>query len=401
MSFPPSDMVAAFSRYLYFQRLEQMLVDRHPELQHRVHLSSTEPMYLKVELTSKKAVMLALMNLKPSTVWAVIDPVLHTAPSVWPLNTPNEILVDALHAHAVAYLAGVPVPSPWRWNESEPSAITELADRLDQQGVRVRQVVAHNPYRARGPFHDPHLTIADRAGAYANVSLSGAEVQVSLKPHLGWIVDWYDPTWGVWSRVDIGWSLGQGVSPIPGTHPRDLPVSAVADLISAGPEAWAAHEVWDTPGLPSSRQVSQEALFTLDAPTDSQPPGRTSTLEIVESVLGQLTTYGFGDLEEGDGDAPIRSDHFHIEWRDRAKDVSTSEMQRLNGVAAAAGENVAKRLILITNGGVSRPAAAFADRARAFVFRLDRGTGRLEARNTRAQEALLPRQPPVLEPWFP
>ncbi|WP_406440568.1 hypothetical protein OHB00_34220 [Streptomyces sp. NBC_00631] len=40
-----------------------------------------------------------------------------------------------------------------------------------------------------------------------------------------------------------------------------------------------------------------------------------------------------------------------------------SENQRLNGLAAAAGEEVPKRLIVIASGEISRPAADFADRA--------------------------------------
>ncbi|WKK25392.1 hypothetical protein QZH56_07235 [Streptomyces olivoreticuli] len=63
-------------------------------------------------------------------------------------------------------------------------------------------------------------------------------------------------------------------------------------------------------------------------------------------------------------------------------------------MAAAAGEDVPKRLILITSGGISRPASAFADQAKAFVFHLDRETRRLGAHNARAREVLLPRRAP-------
>ncbi|WP_338932307.1 hypothetical protein WEB32_25955 [Streptomyces netropsis] len=414
MPFPPGDMVSAFSRYLYFQRLEQLLHERHPELGHLVHVPSAEPLYLKVNLSSKKAAMLALIRFGPhSFAWAVVDPVLHTAPSVWPLDTPNEALVDALHAHASAYLAGEPLPSPWCWNESEPSGITELADLLDKRGTRVRRVVGLNRYRADGPFHEPRLTIADRsAGAYAEVTFPDADVQVSIKPHLGWIVDMYDPKWEVWSRVDIGWSLGQGISPRPGALLSDFPLSAVADLLSAGPKAWEMHDVWETPGaaqpIAEPSRASQEALFPVAAPTPmtldelfddptSQRPMRTGPQDTVLSVLGQLTAFGFGDVREGDGNAPIHSDHFHVEWRHQSKDLSTPEVQRLNGVAAAASEDVLKRLIVITSGGISRPASAFADQAKAFVFHLDRKTGRLGAHNARAQGVLLPRQAPGSE----
>ncbi|PWS47113.1 hypothetical protein DLE01_32140 [Streptomyces sp. FT05W] len=82
--------------------------------------------------------------------------------------------------------------------------------------------------------------------------------------------------------------------------------------------------------------------------------------------------------------------------------MSTSEVQRLNGLAAAAGDDVPKRLIVITTSGISRPAAAFADSAKAFVFFVDRSADKLVALNTRAQETLSPHTKPAdreLEPW--
>ncbi|MEU3752518.1 hypothetical protein AB0H17_07040 [Streptomyces olivoreticuli] len=406
MPFPPGDMIAAFGRYLHFQRLEQILIERHPELAHLVDRPAAEQSYLEVKLSSEKSAMLMLTKFRHSFAWAVVDPVLHTRPSVWPLDTPVEVLVDALHAYASAYLTGSPVPSPWRWQESELSEITELADHLDGRGVHVQRVVGQNRYRADGPFHETRLAIADRsAGAYAEVAFPDAEVRVSLKPHLGWIFDTYDPKREVWSRVDIGWSLGHGTSPRPGGSLQDFPVSAVADLLSAGRKAWQMHEVWETPEVSQTRHASQEALFTLATPrsmpldelfdgSTPQRPMRTSPRDIVESVLGQLATFGFGDVSEGDNNTPIHSDHFHIEWRNQAKDLSTPQVKMLNGVAAAASEDVLKRLIVITSGGISRPASAFADQAKAFIFHLDRRTGRLGAHNMRAQEVLLPRRTP-------
>ncbi|RRQ76300.1 hypothetical protein CQW39_22965 [Streptomyces griseofuscus] len=82
--------------------------------------------------------------------------------------------------------------------------------------------------------------------------------------------------------------------------------------------------------------------------------------------------------------------------------MSAPEVQRLNGTAAAADEELPKRLILITGGGLTRPAAEFADKARAYAFHLDRTTGRLTPLNSRALEASLPAYVPgtrVLDPW--
>ncbi|GLX47329.1 hypothetical protein Shyhy01_02790 [Streptomyces hygroscopicus subsp. hygroscopicus] len=93
---------------------------------------------------------------------------------------------------------------------------------------------------------------------------------------------------------------------------------------------------------------------------------------------------------------------FRIEWRSNGKDLSAREIQWLNGMAAAAGEKLPKHLILITGGGLTRPAAGFADKAKACAFHQDPTTGRLTALNYRAREASLPEDTPgtpELEPW--
>ncbi|WP_240677211.1 hypothetical protein [Actinacidiphila soli] len=57
---------------------------------------------------------------------------------------------------------------------------------------------------------------------------------------------------------------------------------------------------------------------------------------------------------------------------------------------------------MITSGGISRPAAAFADRAKAFIYHLDPATGRLVPLNSRADDVMPPGTEPDrydLEPW--
>lgn len=76
------------------------------------------------------------------------------------------------------------------------------------------------------------------------------------------------------------------------------------------------------------------------------------------------------------------------------KDLSAPALKALNGEAAAAGDDVPKRLMVITRAGLSKPAAAFADQAKAFVFQLDERTGRLTGLHARAREVPLPRDKP-------
>ncbi|WP_246203738.1 hypothetical protein [Streptomyces tailanensis] len=364
-------------------------------------------------------------------VWAIVDPDLDSDPSVWPVRTPDVVLIDALHAVASAHLAGEPVPSPWRWHESQPSEMTGLADLLDAQGVRVRRVAVDNGYFPYGPRYEPKLDFMDsgRGGSVLEAEFPEVFVRVSLKPALGWMVDVHSPLWDGWGRVELDWCLRGRSSAVPGMPRASVSVREIAELLCQGWEAWDVESTWEpprpaTPHSPESIFALQEPLFAdipvevaapnwfagfaklwNDGGEDGTRPGRSRTpcaSEIAEAVLHQLRDFGFGDLSEGDADTPIESDTFHIAWHSGRRPLSTSEVQRLNGMAAAAGEDVPKRLIVITGTGLTRPASDFANHAKAFAFYLDRTSGGLFAENTRAHEALLPTKDPVrrgLDPW--
>jgi hypothetical protein len=73
-------------------------------------------------------------------------------------------------------------------------------------------------------------------------------------------------------------------------------------------------------------------------------------------------------------------------WRAGQEDrLRLPELQRLNGVAAAAG----KLLMVISAGLVTRPALSFANEARAFVLDFDPRPGVLFNGNNRCAEAYL------------
>ncbi|MEU6891136.1 hypothetical protein ABZ934_04935 [Streptomyces sp. NPDC046557] len=386
MPFPPSDMLAAQSKWLYFQGLEHKLRERHPELAHRVFFNSGGTLlYLKVMLAGESGVALAMTRLGHTTAWTILDPKVDSEPSVWAPGTPGEVLVDALAAHASARLAGVPVASPWRWHQSERSEVTDVADLLTDKGVKVRRVVAGNRWFAYGPRFEPKLGIVESAkGDHVEAALPGSSiVRVSVTPNLGWLVDLHTPEWGAWGRVDLSRAVSGRVRATPGVPLAQASVDRVAEVITEGPGRWAY-------------AVAREP-FSHDAPPT--PFG----FDIAEAVLAQLPPLGFGDLKESDGDTLICSNSYHVEWYDReSKNLSKPELQRMNGLAAAAGDDTPKRLILITSSWLTRPAADFADQAKAFVFHFDRGTGRLEALNPRAREAMPPYDDPRkhdLEPW--
>ncbi|WP_225850620.1 hypothetical protein [Streptomyces sp. HPF1205] len=430
MPFPPSDMVAAFAVHLQFKSLEQALRKRHPALAERTGFDDSQGgMLLKVALTGGRSVALAHVRMGHAIVWAVVDPVLDSEPSVWPLNTPDDALVDAVAAHASAHLGGEPVASPWRWHESEPSEMTELADLLDAAGIRVRRVAAGNGYFAYGPRYALKLDIVGGyGGKFVEMEFPEAFVRVCLKPALGWLVDVHTPQWGGWGRLRLDRCLGRMSSPRPGLPRADVSVEEIAELLRKGPATWDMESPWtaspsraESSGFPEPMLL--EGLFE-DSPVQEMLPewreslggsaalddegtarhrvGPLAPQEITKAVLRQLTVLGFSDLQAGGAGVPIESGAFHFEWRSAAKDLSAPEIQRLNGLAAAAGDDLPKRLIVITSGGLTRPAADFADKAKAYAFRLNTATGRLTALNSLADEAALPVQAPgerALEPW--
>ncbi|MFD3467420.1 hypothetical protein ACFWWM_13815 [Streptomyces sp. NPDC058682] len=421
LAFPTGDMVAALGNFLYFQSLESTFLERHPELADRVEFNAAGPFFLKVNLSGGRSVALARVNYKHQVAWTVVDPSLHSDPSVWALDTSVEVLVGALYARAAAHLFDTPVPSPLCWDEGEPSDMTELADLLDARGVRVRRVVVGNRWFARGSRSDPELVLVrESAGAYVDAELADAFVRISLKPTLGWMVDAYIRDWGTWGRVDLARSLRDQSAAAPGVPRATVSVDEVADVIGKGPAHWGTSFPWEPVRRSAGRgripSMRQDSLFTVEEPEpaalalfedEAAPDPATSVTAagrgIPRAVVDQLNMLGFDAVSTSDFAAPIHSDGFDIQIRDGgAKDLSLSEVERLNGLAAASGEVLPKRLILVTGAGISRPAAAFADKAKAFVFQIDRSTARLSPLTARTREVMLPETAPRehdLDPW--
>ncbi|MGW3054442.1 hypothetical protein ACWC98_00730 [Streptomyces goshikiensis] len=421
MAFPTGDIVAAFGKFLHYQELESTFLDRHPDLADRVEFNAAGPFFLKVKLAGKRSVVLARVNYQHQVAWSIVDPSLHGDPSVWALDTPVDVLVDALHARAVTHLSGTPVPSPLRWDEGEPSDMTKLADLLDARGVRVRRVVAGNRWFARGSRSNPELVLVrELAGAYVDAELADAFVRISLKPALGWMVDAYVRDWGAWGRVDLSRSLWDQSAAAPGVPRASVSVDEVAEAIGKGPAHWGTSFPWEPVRRSAGRgripSMRQDSLFPVEEPEpdalalfedETAPDPATSVTApgrgIPRAVVDQLSMLGFDTVATGHFAAPIHSGGFDVQIRDGGtKDLSLSEVERHNGLAAAAGEVLPKRLILVTGTGISRSAAAFADKAKAFVFHIDRSTARLSPLTARTREVMLPDTAPRdhdLDPW--
>ncbi|WP_285760460.1 hypothetical protein [Nocardiopsis ansamitocini] len=419
MSFPTGDTTAS-GDFLRFRTLENTLLERHPDLTGRVEFNDFDPLLLKVTLSGERSVVLARVNFERRTAWTIVGPTPHSEPSVWALDTSVDVLADALHAHAAAHILGTPVPSPLRWDEGETSDMTRLADLLDAAGVRVRRVVAGNRWFAKGSRGAPELElVGESAGVYVDAELADSFVRISVKPATGWLVDAYIRDLGAWGRLDLAHALWGRQAAVPGVPTTEVTVEEMADLIGKGLDRWNDSFPWKltirstNPGSIPSNQ--QHALFPVEAPEpihrtlfeDAPPPdtgvSTTASRDIARTVVDQLTVLGFGNVHLGDSVAPVRSHGYDVQLRDGVrKDVSLAELERLNGLAAASGEEVPKRLILVTDTGISRQAAVFADRAKAFVFRIDRSTARLTPLTGRTRQVMLPDTAPPdhdLDPW--
>ncbi|MFF8771803.1 hypothetical protein [Kitasatospora sp. NPDC015120] len=80
--------------------------------------------------------------------WAVVGPKRSERPRIWRGVTPPDVLVDALHARAVAELERADEQTPWRWDEPAAGEIVVLADELVARGADVLMAVAQNRCRA-------------------------------------------------------------------------------------------------------------------------------------------------------------------------------------------------------------------------------------------------------------
>ncbi|MEV7579792.1 hypothetical protein [Streptomyces erythrochromogenes] len=405
MQFPPGDVVASFGMYLKFRSLADLLRMRHPDLAPMVSVPDIPPHYVKIDLGDTQGALLAITKIGGIHVWAVTAPGISSRPIILPLNgMSDENLVDTLHAAASAHVQGRSVASPWRWGESEVTPIVQLADQLTANGAVVHNVVGKNHYflyhHADG-WWDPRVGIA-RTGtrSYLDATYGDFAYRASHHKTLGWRADIYDPRERQWARLadPLGAGDPQGIGKLPD----------IADLVDVSPEAiaylacelttesrWECHDPWSPLDAPPflaapdgvhTSDLLEELLPTSHSAVERGVPQELPPDLLVRRVESQLRAFGLADVEWGDASSPLVSHSRHIAWHNSARSMSTSEVQRLNGVAAAEE----KQLLVLTRSGLTRPAGQFADKAKALAFQWDAKTGLLFNGNARGTELLFP-----------
>jgi len=377
MPFPTSDEMAAIGAQMYYRSLEKLFVERAPEYAGRIERPEAPPFYLKVRLDDSTSVLLSLAG--RSGVWIIADPqYAQSQPRVWAADTPQEMLIDALRTRVAAQLAGTSEPSPWRWDEAVTSAQTELADLLAAEGFAIRSVVAGNRVIATEAELSHGRIVLDApqsAGSYVEASLDQLHVHVALKPTLGWVVDARTPGDLRWRRLDLRRLITGQPSAVPGVAAESVSVPRLAGTLAAN----VSRLIGAADGEPALPLLGPSLA----------PLGRSehSRAELVSHVAAQLHAMAFGDIEvHEDPVVPLRSQAFHVVWiADQARALGLPELQRLNGIAAAAR----KPLMVISARHVTRAALHFADDAEAFVFKFDPRSGVLFNGNDRCAEAYL------------
>ncbi|MFB7376307.1 hypothetical protein ACFC6U_10075 [Kitasatospora purpeofusca] len=364
---------------LMYEALGERFRTRHPDLAGGLEVPRLPMLHLSVPLSGGRSVALCQMRFaKPydyTPVWAVMGPELSEPPRIWYGTTDTDILVDVLHARAVAELAGEQEQSPWRWDEPTTGEIVELADDLAFHGVDVLMAVARNRCRAveadRGTkaeyFGSDH-------GDFVVVQGQGCLIRFSRKQLSGWSAAVRAEGTGAWQRLDLGVLLLDEPSVVPGVDPGRVDRAKLAELVAGLTRSSHVPTV-------DGRILGRDSLSA----QRSQSAYPSACPTPVERAAWELARMGFADVVPDSTCSRLESETFRIEWWSRSKSMGLGEMQRLFGVAAVEG----RRLLVLSESSATRPALAFADQGKAFVFAIDPGNHRPYACNDLAKEVAL------------
>ncbi|WP_143200442.1 hypothetical protein [Kitasatospora sp. CB01950] len=357
---------------LVYEALGERFRTRHPDLAGRLQVPHSHPLHLSVPLTGGQSVVLAQLRFaKPhdyTPVWAIAGPKISEPPRIWYSTTGMDVLVDALHARAVAELERDEEQTPWKWDEPAAGEIVALADDLAARGADVLVAVAQNRCRAVEAERGAKAEYFERdQGDFVVVQGLGCLVRVSRKPLSGWSASVRADGGGVWQRLDLGDLLFGEPSVVPGVESDHVDRATLAGLVA------------DLARLSRVPTAEDRALGR-----DGLPAHRSQAV-LIESAARELARMGFADVVTDVTCSRLESKTFHIEWWNRSKSMGLGDVQRLYGAAAVEG----RRLLVLSDSSATKPACTFADQAKAFVFTVDPEGRRLHSCNDLAREVVL------------
>jgi hypothetical protein len=343
MNLPTADEIAIFLHFMRLNEIRDRVLEARPDL---TELTAITPPVLTIDLPASPAgfhnrVVLARGGGYVSH-WLIVGSRTHDlVNSVWDFETPTDQIRDALLATYDACLAKSEIASPWRWAEPCRSIVVRVAEGLTNAGLDVEGVVSANrlmPDQVEGAGK-PHI-VPTGFGDALRVKMRWGRATLARKHTLGWVFDAND--YLVTRRVDLVRYLTGTMSLSPGfvTDDADLLVQAVTRAVSEG--GWG----------PGQGRISHSDIGYSDRPLDA-------------AAAWWLRELGYPNVEARASDDGGMSGPFHV--------VTIDKQCRLRAVKSALADAAVERkpLVVFAQGGYTRDALKFANRASVALYEID------------------------------
>ncbi|SNX58061.1 hypothetical protein SAMN06272735_2541 [Streptomyces sp. TLI_55] len=383
--YPWSSESSGMGHLVAYQRAEAALRLRHPELSDRIEMHSplsALPTMLSVRLPDDRRVLLWLTRFaRPRDFypfWLIVGPDDTGLPRMWDALTSPDVLADAVRERVRAFEEHRVEASPWRWDEPDrQTSIIRLADTLAESSFDVRLVVSGNRIRATQTADGVEaFPFREHEGDFVEFKVGHHSVRISRKKEIGWLADVHEPELDVQWRIDLHWLLDKEAGSFPGYADDDQVLGRLHHVIEPA--------IWDRP----PKNVVNSPARKGDRPRMAADRDRSEPLspqQAQQVTMRELLALGFTDVTtEADAEsASLASETLYIASTARSRPLGLADVKQLYADASIAKKRL---MVLLRTGGMTRPAAEFANRAGAFVFWADRRTGLLAPYNGLARE---------------
>lgn len=370
--------VIDMSIYLEAEALKLAVLKLRPELARHVHDTKPGRPALSIDVAGQPVVVALTRGTaqgRPALQAWMIDGGFGDRSSFWFQGTPRGVLAQAIAARVDAAHSGQEPASPWRWDEASPSPLTELADALNEMGVAVTAVVAHNRCVSTIDGTELGLRLApDAAGHFLEIVGDDREeaLRVALHPKLGWTLDRTLPRHA--ARLDLGRLLTGTETCAPGVVSDGTRIEQLADAVF---RVYTSDRTRDEVAWPSLNGTERVPRVYADGKVD-----------VAQTAALWLRWFGFRDaspVEGQRGQLSVRASRASAEIRMSERPTDLAAVQRLAGVASVDGAQP----VVFCCAGYTKTAVAWADKAGMALFLLE-PDGSIQAANLSARHLLPP-----------
>jgi hypothetical protein len=346
MSFPTADEVAVFLLHLRLTGIQRLVTEARPELTELTAVGGL-PLALTIELPASPSgtynrVVLASGRGGYMPHWLIVGSRTYDlVSSVWSFETAESQLRDVLLATYDACLAKSEIASPWRWAEPFQSTVVRVADGLARGGLDVEGVVSANrlmPDEFEGAGK-PHW-VPTNFGDALRIKMRWGIGTLARKATLGWVFDAKDHV--VTRRVDFAQYLTGTISPSPGFATDD------ADLLVQAVTRAADEAEWD----PGKGRISHSEISYGTHPLDA-------------AAAWWLRELGYPSVETHAGHELGVCGPLYV--------VTTGKRCGLGAVKTAFADAALERkpLVMFAEGGYTRDALTWANKASVALYGID------------------------------